>query len=247
VPRWSAPRPERTGSRPRLRAVARLVPPGSVVADVGTDCAVLPLLLLRANRVARCVATDRNPVALNEALGRCRRHVAAGRLELRLGPGLLPLRVVDRLDVLVLSGLGARTMLRILDDPRLSELGLRRLVVQPQTEPGLTRRFLLDRGFEIVDERMARERGRDYVAIAAEPASGRPATADDLELVLEAGPCLLDSGDPLVADHWRRELRRHERVLSRGASGSGGASAARRIRLARRVLERLSRRTRGAR
>jgi len=243
VPRWSDPRSEPLPPRSRLGAVAGLVPSGSSVADVGTDSAALPFLLLGENRAARCVATDRSAVSLNEARGRCRRHVEAGRLELRRGEGLTPLRAADGLDVLVLSGLGARTIVRILDDPRLAELGLGRLVVQPQTEPARVRRFLFDRGWEIVGERMARERGRDYVAIAAEPTSGRTELEDDPELLVEAGPCLLRSRDPIVADHWRRELRRHERLLSRGATGAGRASAGRRIRLARRILERLARST----
>ena len=160
------------GCASRMRAVAALVPPGAAVAEVGTDAAALALALLDTGRVSRCIATDRSAGGLGRALRRAKRHLAAGRLELRLGEGLTPLAARDRLDVLLLAGMGARSMVRILADPRLSELALRRLVLQPQTEPALLRRWLDEHGFEVVDECRASERGRDYLVIAAERQPG---------------------------------------------------------------------------
>lgn len=151
-----------------MRAVAELVPPGSTVAEVGTDAAALALALLDTGRVSHCIATDRSAAGLGRACRRGTRHLAAGRLELRLGQGLAPLAARDRLDVLVLAGMGARTMVRILGDPRLAELAPRRLVLQPQTEPALLRGWLGEHGFAVVGESGATERGRRYVVIAAE-------------------------------------------------------------------------------
>ncbi len=230
---------------PRLEAVAELIPAGSRVADVGTDHGRLPLALRRGGRSPWCVATDRDAGALDRA------HRAAGStdgLVLRLGDGLEPLRPEDRLDVIAVAGLGAAAIARILSPEALDRLRVRRLVLQPQTEPGLLRRHLTDAGWAVVDERMIADRGRLYVVIAAERAAGPPPppppglTPED---VLEAGPVILATGGDAVRRHWRVRLARLEAVMASGAGGAGGGAALREVRRARRVLRHLEALTSG--
>jgi len=196
-------------------------------------------MLLEAGRVAHCVATE---IERGRAARPPRLEIdplLATRFEFRRGFGLRVLEPRDRIEVLVLSGLGARTIVRILEDRSPRELGVRRLVIQPQTEPARLRRWLFGNGYTIVEERMARERGRFYVVVAAEPSvrAARPEhpllARKDLE---QAGPCLVRSDDPLVRDYWREALRADERVLRRGFDGPGKARLLRRLELARRVL-----------
>lgn len=153
-------------NRGRLAAVAALVPPGSRVADVGTGHGLLALRLRASGRAAHCVATERNTRLLTEA-----RRRAVDRLpgvELRAGDGLAALDPADRIDVVVLAGMGSRKMIRILADERLLRLAIRRLVLQPQCEAQRLRRWLADQGFGIVAESRSLERGRSYLVIAAE-------------------------------------------------------------------------------
>ncbi|HXV77584.1 MAG TPA: tRNA (adenine(22)-N(1))-methyltransferase TrmK [Candidatus Polarisedimenticolaceae bacterium] len=227
---------------PRLAAVAALVPRGARVADVGTDAGLLALGLLDSGRADYCVASDRAAAGLDIAARRGVPYLAAGRLHLRHGDGLDVLSRADAVDVVVVAGLGARSIERILVPDRLERLGVRRVVVQPQTDPRRVRRWLCSAGLGIVAERLARERGRDYVAIAATRGAAaarawRPTLPDDD--LLDAGPFLVASGDPLVRAHWQRELRRLDRVLDRARGGARRGAAARR-RLALRVLARLS-------
>jgi tRNA (adenine22-N1)-methyltransferase len=220
---------------PRLEAVAELVPDGSVVADVGSDHGLLPAALLARGWARRCVASDRNR-------GRIDRFPVADGLEVRHGPGLGVLRAEDGIEVLTLCGMGARTMLAILGDDRLAALGIRRLVLQPQTEPARLRRWLRRAGWRILAERFVRERGYGYTVISAERgvpfAAPHPTLSpDDL---CEAGPCLVRDRDPRVIAHWRGELRRLERIAAGGPTGADGARVDARIRLARRILAALA-------
>ena len=41
---------------PRLQAIAELIPPGSVIADIGTDHAYLPIYLLLEQISQRAIA-----------------------------------------------------------------------------------------------------------------------------------------------------------------------------------------------
>jgi tRNA (adenine22-N1)-methyltransferase len=162
---------------------------------------------------------------------------------LRVGAGLEALSSADGLDVAVVAGVGGRTAVRMLDREDLLRLGVRRLILQPQTEWATVRRWLFHHDFAIVDEGLVRERRRDYLILAAEPA----ATATEswhpdipLDEQFEAGPRLLTAGDPLAEAYWRRELRRQERILRiAGPGGDARAVALARRALSRRILHRL--------
>lgn len=174
--------------------MAALVPPGSRVADVGCDHGWLAAELAR--RGSFVVATDRKP-----------RRVPEG-VPFRLGDGLSPLSSRDRIEVVVLAGLGARSIARILG---ASPLAVPRLVLQPQTEAPLLRRWLVEHGRRIVDEDLVRDGGRTYVVVAAEEGDA----SDDLDFeglepgdVLAAGPVLLRRRAPGLVEHWRRHRDR---------------------------------------
>jgi tRNA (adenine22-N1)-methyltransferase len=210
------------------------------VADVGTDHGILPRALLASGRASHCVASDVAGQAIQRARERAESGRLPDRLELRRGLGLKVLTPADRIDVVVLSGMGARTILSVLEGGRARDLRIRRLVIQPQSEPARVRRWLFDRGWRIVAERIVRERRRFYVAIAAEPAGARVAADPlpfDRELAEQAGPCLLVSGDPLVREYWAKTLREQQRILDLAEAGHGREEAERRRQLAFRVLE----------
>jgi tRNA (adenine22-N1)-methyltransferase len=220
---------------PRLRAVAELVPDGLPVVDVGSGHGLLCLWLLARGGTTRCFATERDRAAgarlavLGDVAG----------LEVRLGNGLRALEPADRPEVLVISGLGARSIVRILEDAGDRISPMRRLVLQPQTEIGRLRRWIVDHRLTLTEERMTLDRGRFYVTIAAEarPAA-RPLTHPALSFddLMEVGPLLVRSADPLVGEYWRRVAARLDRVLDRATTGAGRARAVRHRQLARRVL-----------
>lgn len=223
----------------RLGAVASLVPQGSRVADVGTDRGLLPRLLLATGRASHCIGTEIGGPAGRGPFDPAGRGRHRERLEFRAGFGLRVLAEADRIDVLVLSGLGARTIVRILEDRAPAELGIKRLVLQPQSEPGTVRRWLFAHDFAIVAERMALERGRYYVAMGAEPGGSQPGPDHprlDRAAIEEAGPCLLRSGDPLVREYWERVLHEQRQILERAQGGTGREAAERLSRIARDVL-----------
>jgi tRNA (adenine22-N1)-methyltransferase len=210
------------------------VPEGARVADVGTGDGGLASELCATRRAAHCIATERSPALL----GRVRVDPSAkhlgGRLELRCGDGLRALRAADRVEVVVLAGMGTRRILAILDDRAASGVGFTRLVLQPQTEASRLRRELARRGFAVVAEHLVRERGRYYAVIAAEPAADPWPRAGRLTLdeLLEVGPCLAESGSPLVLEYWRAQAEHWARV---------GPTARARLRRARRVVAALER------
>lgn len=226
----------------RMAALAGLIPRGSRVADVGTDHARLPLLLLAAGRARHCIATETTPARIASLRRRLSSRALPEGLDLRAGNGLEPLRAGDGLDVLVLAGMGAATIRSILRRADLERLGMRRVVLQPQTEPASVRRHLHELGMRIVAEILL-QRGRGFHLVLAAETGHRPIldphptlAPDDL---MEAGPCLARSPDPAVRLYWEGQLRRNRRILEKAAAGHSMAEARRMRDLAARVLDAL--------
>jgi tRNA (adenine22-N1)-methyltransferase len=204
-----------------------MVPQGSRVADIGTDHALFPHHLLGSGRASHCIASDVRsgwPEGVSPS----------DRLELRAGSGLRVLKPEDRIDVVVITGMGGRSIRRILDDGYRRELGIRLAVVQPQKEEAAVRRWLAENRFPIIAERMVLDRRRYYVILAAELVSAdgwHEHPLLDLDDLVEAGPLLVRSGDPNVRGYWLKVRREHRAI--------GRAEASARLTLAERILRAL--------
>lgn len=222
---------------PRLAAVASFVPAGARVADVGADHGRLAAALLQSCAASACVATEATPPRLARLAARLGDHGFGERLQLRCGDGLSPLLPEDRLDCLVLAGLGGPSIVRILSDPRREGLGLHRLVLQPATDAAVVRRWIADQGLATVDEHLAEVRGRFHAVIAVEPGSGAEVRTDlDVEVAMEAGPALLARRDPALLPYWRATLDRQRAILREASPGMGRREALRLRGVAERVL-----------
>ena len=230
----------------RLRRLAAQIPRGSAVADIGTDHGRLPLGAVIDRDARRVVAVDlrADPLAVaRRTLATAPAEVAA-RIELRQGDGLAPL-AVDEVDAIVIAGMGAASIVAILEahpdrvTPRV------RLVLQPANEWALLRRWLADAGRTPVAEEIVWERDRPHLVIATD-AGPWTWTDDDVDFgTSRAGEgyqrwlaqesarleAIAVCSDATAA--WRERVRAQwQRVSSAstpaGSTGSGAAAAARR-------------------
>ena len=145
---------------PRLQCAADLVPTGCRLVDVGTDHARLPIWLLKQGRVASVLATDLRKGPLQQAYGNAVRYHVEGRIQLRQCPGLEGVSP-EEAEVITICGMGGETILHILENsPWARE---KKLILQPQSNPALLRRFLQANGYAIADETLCVDRDYDYV------------------------------------------------------------------------------------
>jgi len=228
---------------PRLAALACAIAPGSRVADVGSDHGLLPLWLAANGRAAYCLAVEKT----EELLAGVARPPAgvswAERLGYRAGDGLRAIHPDDRIDTIVLAGLGGRTIVQLLEAPGTASPDLKRLIVQPRSEPALVRRWLGDHDWRLVTEGLTEDHRRFHLTVAAE--RGAEAGLYDhatlsREDLLAAGPLLVRSRSGDLARAWRRERDRLASIVE--GSGSGPSIERARSGLARalRVLASIS-------
>ncbi len=196
----------------RLAVVASMIPAGSRVADLGTGHGLLPRRLLDRGLATHCIATEKTPERLRHVRRYPAGHRLAPALELRTGDGLRALHASDRVDALVVAGLGGRSIAAMLAAVPFDG----RIVLQPQDNAAYLRRRLLSDGWTIVDEKPAFERGRYYEVMAAVPGSpeGWPAhPVLGLDELIVAGPWLVRSRDPLIRRFWSQQAQRLDGIL----------------------------------
>jgi tRNA (adenine22-N1)-methyltransferase len=146
----------------RLEPVARLVPAGSSVADVGTGDGKLAAWLGGAGH--RVIATENKPGPRLEAL----RLLEPLAIECRLGEGLEPI-LPGEIEVAVIAGMGGRTIGRILAGSPEVVASLRALVLQPVQHTDELLAGLLARGYRVNGGAEIEQRSRRYLAFLVLP------------------------------------------------------------------------------
>jgi len=205
----------------RLATIAALVPPGSHLADIGTDHACLPVYLVSEGIVPFAVAGEANPGPFRAAGEALARVGLADRVSLRFGDGLAVLAPGEA-DTAVLAGMGGATIVDILAASPAVVATLSRLILQPMQAAGAVRRWLAANGWAIVAETLVEEDGRLYEIIAAEPG---PAAEYDPDLY-EIGPLLWARRHPLLPRHLAALLAQARRVAAEMAASPRAAASA---------------------
>lgn len=205
---------------PRLQAIANQIPHGARVADIGTDHAYIPVYLLLNRLAGHVIASDSRKGPLKAAEETMNLFNLANVADLRLGNGLDVLNPADDFNVVVIAGMGGETICSILARGQ-NKLGPDvRLVLQPMTESGLVRKWLVENNWAIVEEDIAQEDRKFYEIIAAVLGN----TALDDPRMLDIGPLLVKHKHPLLKPMLEQRLKRLSRAASR-AAGSQSAMA----------------------
>ena len=141
----------------RLQTVADMVT-GRRVADIGCDHGFVPIYLVQAKKADHVLAADVRPGPLSRAQQHIKEVQLTPYIETRLSDGLAGVTPEDRVDTVILAGMGGRLMRRILGE--LDRLPVQELVLQPQSEWEELRAFLYEQAYLIVEENMVLEEGK---------------------------------------------------------------------------------------
>lgn len=206
--------------QPRLHMLARLVPEGCRLTDVGTDHGYLPVALLQQGRIAAAIASDIGAEPLEHARRTAMQYGVDG-MDFRLCAGLSGV-APEETDVIVIAGMGGETIISILQDAPWTADGQHRLLLQPMTKAAALRHWLVDNGYTFTDEHLVEDKGRIYPILCVKGGVFRPLT----EAEALCGVLLAD--DPLYAAYLTEhitKLRRSAEGLRRSSDPGGGRLA----------------------
>lgn len=148
----------------RLLAVASMVTPGSIVADIGCDHAYLSIYLIRNNICDRVIACDINKGPLDIARINVSDVELLDKIELRLSDGLHEIHAGE-VDSVVIAGMGGKVMAKIIEEGSEVLEKVHEMILEPQSEVPFFRHFLEENGYRIISEDMVYEDDKFYPII----------------------------------------------------------------------------------
>lgn len=194
----------------RLQAVADMVTPGMRLADIGTDHAYIPIYLTEQNVIPEAIAMDINKGPLERAEEHIREYGFENRIRTRLSDGLKKLETGEA-DAMIAAGMGGALVIKILEDRKEVAKSLKELILQPQSELGKVRAYLLENGYQIIAENMILEDGKYYPMMKVIPCEDDAQTYASEEL--EYGKWLLHNANPVLKQFLERELQINEGIV----------------------------------
>ncbi len=193
----------------RLNLILHALGPCTLLADVGTDHGMLPVAAVLRGVATRAIAADLRTDPLVGARRRIELAQVTDRVTVVQADGILPLHPYA-IDAVVMAGMSAGLMIRLCAAAPQVLVRVQQLVVQPNKDGPLIRRWALEHGWHLRDEFIVHERGRFFTVCAFKPGLGMdPAyavsgwTQADLCTV---GPHFLLRKDP-TALRWYKEQR----------------------------------------
>ena len=193
----------------RLNKIYEQVRPGETVCDVGTDHGYLPLALLESGRSPSVIMSDISAGSLLK----CKENAeallpSAAPFDLRQGSGIEVLKSGE-VDTVVMAGMGGMLIQE------------KRYILQPRKHVGRLRYWLLDNGFTVVHEDLARE-GKFIWPILTVESFGRAlfVNADPNDIEFEYPLTLLEYRNELTEEYLRNALYLERLKLESKSAGS---------------------------
>jgi tRNA (adenine22-N1)-methyltransferase len=193
----------------RLAMIAEKIPRCSILADIGTDHAFIPIFAVENGLCERALAADLREGPLKMASANIMRRGLENRIETRLGNGLEPISLEES-DVFVIAGMGGVLICDILaaSKDKARKAGL--LLLQANNAVDVLRRWLYENEFEISEEKLTLDMGKLYCLILARW-TGMREKKDFFECYV--GEKLLEGKDPLLGYLIDKKLRELDVII----------------------------------
>ncbi len=163
---------------PRLLLCSTFVKPGDRVADVGCDHGYLGIHLLKKNIASFVFASDINPGPLGSAVRNAEKYGVSKHISFHLSAGVKD--VPRNFDTMICAGMGADTMVSILEDAPWLKNEKYRLVLQCQSKASVLRSYLWKNGWNIRQERAVKDGRFIYTVMEVVRDAFTPKNAGDL-------------------------------------------------------------------
>ncbi|MCR8744989.1 tRNA (adenine(22)-N(1))-methyltransferase [Romboutsia lituseburensis] len=196
----------------RLLKIASLVTKGKKVADIGTDHGYIPVYLLNKGDIDYAILADVNKGPLENAKKEIRHNGLMDKVDLRLGSGIEVLEK-NEVDEIIIAGMGGILISELLEAKKEVAHSLDKLILQPMQAQNELRKYLLNNGYEILDEVLVKEDFRLYEIIIAKYTSKNTQVED--EIFYEVGKKLIENKDPLLNEFIDKKIFMYNSIIKK--------------------------------
>ena len=193
----------------RLSVCAKLVNKGDRIADIGCDHGYLSIYLLKNGIAASAIAADINEMPLASAQRNALRFGVENHISFHLSDGAAS--IPRDFDTMICAGMGADTMISILEAAPWLRCKQYRLILQCQSKTPMLRKFLSDSGWAITRESVLRD-GRflyTVMEVCWDPEAPQLTVGQ-----CYFSPALFDSNDPELSEYYQQVCFRLERAVT---------------------------------
>lgn len=148
----------------RLRAIVNFCDKNKIIADIGTDHGFVPNFLYEEDYNRKIIATDISLNSLNKAIEFTELRGNKGKIEHIVCNGLEKIPPVEQI---IIAGMGGILISKILDRDFEKARQAEKLILQPMQQVDYLRKFLYDKGFKILDEKIVFEDNKFFHIIVA--------------------------------------------------------------------------------
>lgn len=134
----------------RLKSLTKYINKNDKIIDIGCDHALLDIYLIKNKIVDKVIVSDISNNALNQGIENIKKYNLENNIDTRCGNGLEVLNELDKIDTIIISGMGTHTILDILNNDYLKNI--KKLIIQSNNDYELLRRSVVELGFIISNE-----------------------------------------------------------------------------------------------
>lgn len=209
----------------RLLKIASLVTPNKRLADIGTDHGYIPVYLLNKNIINFAILADINRGPLENARKEVKRNKLADKVDLRLGSGIEVLKKGE-VDEIIIAGMGGILIGELLEANKEVAHEAEKLILQPMQAQDELRKYLLNNGYEILDECLEKEDFRLYEIIVTKYTGKNTEVEDDI--YYEVGKKLLENKDKLLNEFIDNKIKKYNNIIEKLGNKESDAILSRR-------------------
>ena len=194
----------------RLAHLAAMVDENTRLADIGTDHAYLPIDLVKSGKIQFAIASDVAKGPLDNAKTDILEAGLSNQIQTRLGSGLETIKPEDKIETVVIAGMGGKLMTDLLEAAKEKDELYPTLILEPNIgEPGV-RKWLMEHNYQIIQEEIIDTAGHIYELIKA-ILTDKMHQLSDKEILF--GPFLLKEKSSVFIKKWTNQLAYQKQLL----------------------------------
>ncbi len=186
----------------RLKEISTFIPDNISLVDIGCDHALLDIYLYKNRKNIKIIATDINENALEQAKKNIKKYKLEDYIETRISDGLNNIDK-DEIDTIVISGMGAHTIVGILYSNMNKLSNVSNIIVQSNNHIEFLRKKITLIGYYIDNEKLVKDNDIIYTIISFKKGKRRYNRKE-----LYFGPYLLKENSSLFKEKNKKDLEK---------------------------------------